>query len=287
MKNLSWICWFLLLALLSWPAQIAAEKQKEEQKEEPEVDVYREFVRANELAMAGALTRSIAHYQKVTTHAPERYPLAHFNLAEVQSALKNCAQATLLYSAYLALGTDEAVQGQARAGIRECHAGQKLGQLSVAVSPEDSAITYVDGYILARRASIKELALLPGTYEVRSVAPDHYPMVQTIEVKSGETTSLELGLNMQTFHGEVEIEVNKPGAKIMIHPRELDSPDGPTEVITLTSPMEEPLRLVTGKYFLEITRDDHHRWIRNIEVHRDQKTEVNVQLQRELPKEIR
>lgn len=294
MKSRSWVLCVLLLSCLGAGHALASEDSSEASTEEAEsgsvevtIDAYGEFVTANRLASAGALTRSIPHYRKVITHEPLRYPLAHFNLAEVMMQRKDCVEATLLYGAYLALGEDEEVRKQAREGIASCHAGQQVGRLKVEASPEASILLLVNGYILARHEGIEALALLPGTYEVSARAPDHYGVSKTVVVKAGEVSEVPMRLEMQTFHGAVMIDVDRPGATIRLHPRELSAPGASTEVIEVTSPLEEPVKLVTGKYFLEVTLDGYRRWIRNIEIHRDQTLDVSPRLRAELPAEIR
>lgn len=247
-----------------------------------DVDPYREFVQANRLASAGAITRSIPHYENVIRLAGDRYPLAHFNLAEVLRQKKECAKATVLYRAYIAQGKEEDVLKDADVGIRECKGAMAWPTLSVRTKPADATIR-MNGYVVARGGKFEEVAFAPGEYVIDVEMVDHQSRRETITLVEGEPLVLDVALKAQIFHGTVQFKVEQSDVTIRLHPRDQES----TEVIEIREEMTEPLRVVSGKYFVEVIKPDYHRWIRNIEVGRDVNTELSVNLRRELPAEIR
>jgi len=59
------------------------------------------------------------------------------------------------------------------------------------------------------------------------------------------------------------------------------------ETVEKTTPVEEPVKLETGKWLLEVTKDDFHRWVRYIHIRRDNQSTVDVEMEEKLPEEIR
>ncbi len=247
-----------------------------------EVDPYREFVQANRLASAGAITRSIPHYENVIRLAGDRYPLAHFNLAEVLRNKKECAKATILYRAYIAQGKEEDVLKEAEVGIQECKGSAAWPTLTVHTTPADATIR-MNGYVVARGTKLEGMTFAPGEYVVDVEMTDHQSRRETITLVEGEPLALDVVLKAQIFHGTVQFKVEQSDVIIRLHPRDQAS----TEVIEIRKEMTAPLRIISGKYFVEVIKPDYHRWIRNVEIGRDVNTEFSVNLRRELPAEIR
>lgn len=246
-----------------------------------------EFNRANRLASAGAVTRSIPHYEKVLKAAPAQYPQAHFNLAEVYRFKDNCRKAVLLYNAYMAFEKGEQNRADAKKGIAKCTAGKKTGTLSVELAEKSDSKVLVDGYILGQNGGFEEATLLPGEYAVQARAKDHLPTTEKVAVAADEAAEKSFDLEKKLFYGTVKVDVSQKGATIKLEPKKLDSPKAQDEVISLTSPMEKPKKLATGKYFLEVTKDGYDRWIRNIYIKRDDQTSVQVEMSKALPAAIR
>lgn len=267
----------------------AEDKPDEEDEAEPDVPAINaawEFKRANRLASAGAITRSIPHYEKVIQAAPERYILAYFNLAEVYRTKSECRKAVLLYGIYLGMETDKANRADAKKNREICLKGKKSGELSLVVEPAGASIV-IDGYRAGAGPKIEKLKLLSGDYGVESSVSEY--LTQAVEIEVGEADSIkrEITLEKKLFFGMLKIEVNKPGATVKIEPKKLDSKKASAQVHTQSAPLKKPLKLATGKYFIEVTLEDHRRWIRNVEVRRDEVSDVSVTLSPALPRAIR
>jgi hypothetical protein len=273
-------CWALLVLALAAPALA---EDDADSKINPSV----ELARANKLASAGAVTRSIPHYEKVIEAAPEQYNQAHFNLAEVYRFKKECSKAVLLYNAYMSFEKEDTNRADARKGIAACTNGQKTGTLSVAVSPEADSQVRVDGYVLSRGGGVDKIALFPGDYTVEVQATDHKSKTDKITIEEGADASRSVELEKKLFYGTLRIEVDQKDATIKIEPKDLDSPKAKSESVTMTSPLEKPPELATGKYFIEVTKPGFERWIRNVQIERDQEADVQVRLTGALPEAIR
>ncbi len=277
----------LLLIASSAPAIAGEEAEKKGEKETEKINASWEFARANRLASAGAITRSIPHYEKVLEAAPEKFPQAHFNLAEVYRFKEECRKAVLLYNAYLTFEQDEDNRADAKKGIEQCKAGAaKTGTLTVDVEPKSDGRVIVDGYILGHNAGFDEAELLVGEYTVEARATDHVSQTEKVEIQDGKEAKFDFELDKKLFHGTLSVDVSEKGATIKLEPKELDSPRASKEAITVESPLEKPKKLATGKYFLEVTKPGYDRWIRNIYIKRDEETSVQIKLSRALPAAI-
>lgn len=264
-------------------------EEKEEEKED-KFDAHGALNQANRLAGRGAWTRSIPHYEKVLKHAWDKYPSAHYNLAGVLKAKKKFARALLHYQAYMSLGSDPATKKAAKKGMKSIRAqvwDKRFAKLSIDVEPETKARIIVDGFVVSRNQDVEEMVVLSGKYTVRAEVEDHHPDEKTVTVKNEGSKSVKLEPRIMTFHGKLEVTVNKKGATVRLRPKDLKSPDGPDKPIVKKSPVEESVELVTGKWLLEVTLPEHHRWVRYIQIQRDETNTVDVKLSRKLPEEIR
>lgn len=283
--------WLLALAVASAVVSIGPSTAlAQEDGGEEEVDVAAEYSEANRLASAGAITRSIPHYKKVLRAAPNQFPRAYYNLAEVFRAKDECSEAVLLYRAYRTQQPDGEKATAATGGINRCSATQGFGALAVEVSPEEietAGAVVIDGYRVGRVEQIEDFELLPGEYTVEVAADTYEGDAQEVAIEEGETARAEFELEKKLYFGEVLIEVDQEGADISIEPRELDSPKAEEETFAVDSPMEDAEELPTGEYFLEVNKSGFDRWIRNIEVRRDDQTTVDVRMSESLPEAIR
>lgn len=277
-------CVGLFIVLL---VELSASVALAQQDAASEIDAASEFARANRLASAGAITRSIPHYERVLQADPVKYRQAHYNLAEAYRFKKRCPEAVILYHAYLALEEREEDIKDAREGLRECIAGQDTGTLRVEVSPTATAQIQVGEFVVARDEGLEAIEVIAGDYTVAVRATDHVPDRRTVSVAADQDQELSVELDKKLFFGTLRIQVDQEGASVDIEPRELDSERADDASIQLESPVGEPQKLATGKYFIAITKPGYRRWIRNVRVRRDDQTSVDARLQQELPEAIR
>ncbi|RAL22330.1 hypothetical protein DL240_10800 [Lujinxingia litoralis] len=261
--------------------------------------------RANRLANAGAWTRSVPHYEAAIQRAGEQFPVAYFNLAEVLRAKNLCERAVLFYQSYLDRGEEADVLEESRAGVEACRQGGRAMvaegketppeegparwvKVRLKVDAQGEGSVQIDGIPMFFSGQERELWMRSGTYALEVALVDHDVLAREVVIGVEPTQEVVLTPERMLFHGSLMVEVDRPGARVRVEPRELDSPTrANVEPFTLESPWEEVRELPTGTYFIEVTLDEHHRWIRNVEVERERQAQVNVRLRRMLPAAIR
>lgn len=252
-----------------------------------DVNPFQELMRANQLVRFGGYTRSLPHYERAIKAAPERFPIAYINYGEVLKHRGDCDKAVMIYNAYLALGNEADLVEEAREGIKECAEGKNWPKITINTSAENPIKVFINGYIASRSGSIHDMVLAPGTYTVELSATDHISRTERLVVEEGEDQTLDWPLQMMTFYGTVLIQVDQPDATLKLVPTQYKDKGDDSKVIEVALPMEKPLELETGRYFVEATKPEYYRWIRNIEVLRDNQTDLSIKMTRQLPEEIR
>ncbi|TXC73149.1 hypothetical protein FRC91_17005 [Bradymonadales bacterium TMQ1] len=274
-------------------------------QETPSSNPVEALQRANRLAMAGAWTRSVPHYEAAILKAGQTFPIAYFNFAEVLRAKKQCERAVLFYQAYLDRGDAQDVIEESRQNVQICLEGGagmvfegEEPQLSegdprwvrVTLAAGDAARgrIEIDGFPMFFSGQERQLWMRSGRYQVGATFVDHEPLQTEIVIGSAPEQQVELNVEPMLFTGSLKVLVDRPGAKVRVEPRELDAPQrAEVEAFEMVAPWEEFRELPTGTYFVEVTLENHHRWIRNVEIERDRPSEVNVRLRRMLPEAIR
>lgn len=249
------------------------------------INAYEELTQANKYAGAGAYSRAIPYYERALEGDPINYVVAHFNLAEVYRAKRQCKKAGFHYQAYLSLGKDAETRKLAQQGSKQC-GSDSWPKLNVKVRPEGSgAELRVNGFVFAQGSNIVDLALPAGDYKVEATLNDHHPA--SVDVPLGKDAEpVTLTLKKMTFYGSMTITVDQPGAAVSITAKQLDHPEMQAEDQALLSPIKDSIKLPTGKYFIEVKKDGFDRWIRNVQVGRDADSSVQIRLTKSLPAEI-
>lgn len=264
--------------------KVRKEQKAKKAKKAKKVNPAKYLLRANRLASAGALKRSIPHYNKAIKSGQEQYPIAHFNLGEVYKAQKKCGPAVLHYQAFLALGQDADTIKLSKRGVREC-ARAEWQTLSVQVEPVLDSTVLVDGNIVALGKPLKALTLASGRYDLEVRVRDYITHKETIKIQK-EPVARTFKLERQTFFGTAKMELAVEGARVSLEPKLLDKVDPSIQKRVWMTPIKNEIRLPTGKYFLEVKKKGYDRWIRNIYVRRDSETLVQINLTKSLPSEI-
>ncbi|MEM1347694.1 MAG: PEGA domain-containing protein [Myxococcota bacterium] len=247
-------------------------------------DPYTALTRANLLASKGSLTRSIPHYESVLEADPIGYTIAFYNLGEVLKAKGDCPKAVLRYQAYVYLGTDSATKRASKQGILDCKAAG-WGSLKLDVTPSENLRVFVDGVLLATSVPSTPIRLAPGSYTLRIEVDEHEVVEDKVTIDREEIARSYAPEKLRLF-GTAEISVNHDGATVSLTPKGLDKEDPSIKPIELSSPIAEPVKLATGKYFLEVSKPGYNRWIRNIYITSGSPTSVDVRLTAKLPSEI-
>lgn len=264
-----------------------ADSDAEAEPQEPSINASWEFARANQLATAGGFTRAIPHYENALKAAPERFTQAYYNLAEMHRLKKQCDKSVLLYSVYLHRESDEDNLEDARKARAECLQGKDTGTLSIKLEPTGLTELRINGYLVDTDSGAQQLKLLPGEYSLQASAPEYITQETTITVEADKEVERVLALEKMLFHGTLKLNISQENAAIKIQPKTLDSKRADARPHEFNSPMEDPLKLGTGTYFIEVTSPGHKRWIRNVNITRDNLSEIDIQLTPQLPEAIR
>ena len=274
-------------------------------QETPSSNPVEALQRANRLAMAGAWTRAVPHYEAAILKAGQNFPIAYFNFAEVLRARKQCERAVLFYQAYLDRGDAQDVIEESRQNVQSCLEGgaemvfegnepplsegePRWVRVTLVARDVARGRIDIDGFPMFFSGEERQLWMRSGSYRVGATLADHEPLQTEIVIGSAPEQRVELNAEPMLFTGSLKVLVDRPGAKVRVEPRELDAPQrARIETFEVLTPWEEARELPTGTYFVEVTLADHHRWIRNVEIERDRPSEVNVRLRRMLPEAIR
>ena len=280
----------LLAACLAFVASPALAQDGSKKKKKKTLSPYVEMDKGNKYASwgnTGGFKRASKHYKNVITADPTGFPYAYLNLGEVSKGLKRCQVAVLAYHGFIAVAdpADTDSIKQAKQGIRECVLSD-WPRLSVASTPEDGRLIFVDGFLLGNGKNVETIVVAPGDYEVTVKATDHVTLSESVKVSRGDGKALverSFELEKQTFFGKVRVDVSfegepVPGAKVTLEPKVLDKTNPSAETFATVSPMKEDQKLATGKYFLKVEAEGYQPWIRNIKVSRDSVQTVDVRL---------
>lgn len=278
-------------------AETADEQQQQKKKNEnsreseSEFDASGHFTRASRAARRGSYDYAINLFQEVLKKAPLEYPEAHYNLANLYEAKRKLSQALLHYQAYVHTGDNAATLQKAKKGVESAIAqgwSKRVAHLSVDIQPDRGAQVYLNGFLFATGGDINNIRLHSGEYEIWGTATDHTQTEKkSVSLEMQGSASVQLRPQRKIFEGRVMVDVDQSEAQIRLKPRSLKTERAEQPVVTKTSPLSDPVTLVTGEYLLEVTKDDYHRWVRYIDVRRNDTTRVQVEMSEKLPAEIR
>lgn len=268
-------------------AGAVAQEDAEKKEEGPQYDPYEEFVRANRLVSYGGYSRAVKHYERALRGDPVSYDIAHFNLGEVWRARDKCDEAAFHYQAYLQIGRDEEALELSREGLEQC-IKKDWGTLALQIEgAEGVPAIHINGFVFTRGTKLEPIKLPPGSYEIEVEATDYIPASRTLELDREQNLEQAIELERELFFGSVSVEVDQKGATVKLIPKELDKSSSEIDPVVKTSPVQGAVKLPTGKYLLEVTHEDHDRWIRHVYVTRDNESSVRVRMTRSLPPELR
>ncbi len=241
-------------------------------------EAFEQLEKANRLASAGAISRSIPHYKKAIELAPGQIPQAYFNLAEVYRAKGSCNDAVIPYRAYAAYSETPNAKQEVEKALRACNTSS-WKTLTLRLEPE-GARAKIGGYLWPARDQVK-LRLPQGAYKIEVQAVDHHP--QNLEVELGEDdVSRAVSLEKMKFKGKIVVEAPE-GAKIRI----FAGPSDKTDVVVDGATPGKAVEILEGRHFVEVTQEGFDRWIRNVSVRRDDTSTVRVRLTPSKPTELR
>ena len=278
----AWAGVLLAGAMLFAPGAVAQDTEEEDPAIR-KANAGIELEKANKLASRGRLAQAVPHYEKAIRLDPIGRQLAYYNVAEVLRAQEKCDKAVPYFQYYAHVTATEDARAEANKGIEACKANE-WPKLKVTVEPKVDASITINGILASPNGDFGPAAMPEGEYRLKLEAVDHHPQNRTVKLR-GEDATVEVKLEKMTFFGTVRVNVQPPKAEAEI--RIFEGPSDETDVIaTAKSPMAEAVKVREGRHFVEVTAPGYERWIRNVNVGRDDEVVVDVNLTRSKPKEL-
>lgn len=181
----------------------------------------------------------------------------HYNIILIAAALKRCPEVVLHANAFELLASDDPAFEEVKKHRDLCLEDQtKTGQISVFDVPEKARVL-LNG-VLVGDGELSRTKFMTGTYRLEVRAPDYERHKEKLVLKPGENEKRSVPLKKRIYYGNLEIRTNPTGASITIEGNARGK-----------SPLG-PIKLTTGKHFVELKLEGYDRFIRNVKIQRDQ-----------------
>lgn len=261
----------LLVCAVWWSSGVVMAQEGGAEEAKPDINAL--LSQADKDATRGRYKRAVPLYKEALRANPYAYPAVYYNLAEISRALENYTEAAILYKRYLEVQPGAEDRKAVEANIKMCE--KKIyqpGQLTVVVEGPDAPVLMVNGIPAGVKART-EMTLAAGKYEFVVRDNDYHTARSVVEVLPNSDREVKMTLKKRTFFGTLKVQVNVEGAAVFVDGEEL----GATPI--------EVAKLEAGKHLVEFKKDGYHRWIRRVEIGRDEEylLEVNMQKLGEKP----
>jgi hypothetical protein len=201
-----------------------------------------------------------------------------YSIVQVSKAVWD-ARRTLLYGqAYIYL--EDPSNSESIQEIQEMVAEAKgllekrkltASKVTLEVEPKGTEVE-IEGVIVGRSGR-HSVWLAPGTYKARAKQTDHHPWEGTFTVQEGAPAVVMGKLRPMVFHGFLRIQTTpSEGVQVFID----DQPVG-------VSPIAEPIRLETRRYLVRFEKEGFDRWIRYVDIPRNDTYELKPKMERTPP----
>lgn len=248
-----------LLAVVVWVEPLRAEEQA--------YDVDGQFMRGVRLAQNGNFTGSLRIFREVAEHEPGWTDL-WYNMGQVATFAERWYDCSLAYRRYLSMGVDERSEREARSALRTCEVNiANPARLTLtAESPASMRVVY-DGLVVLEAPGTITLLVPPGTHALEASATDHIPTSHSVEAVADEEVSWTPSLQMETFYGTLQVDVEQGSGTLLVDGRRVG-----------TLPLEEPVRIETGRRLISIEAEGFHPWQRYVNIERDGEEQLEIRL---------
>jgi hypothetical protein len=181
----------------------------------------------------------------------------HYNIILIASALKRCPEVVLHAKAFELLARDDPGFEEVKKHRDACLVeGAEVGQISVFDVPQKARVL-LNG-VLVGDGELSHATFMAATYLMEVRAPDYERHKEKIVLKANEHEKRSVPLKKRIYYGNLEIRTTPTGATITIE----GNPRGKTPL--------GPIKLTTGKHFVELKLEGYDRFIRNVKIQRDQ-----------------
>lgn len=213
--------------------------------------------KADRASQRGKYDLALGFLQKAFRLTPIPDINDHYNIILIASALKRCPEVVLHAHAFKLLARDDPSIDEVKKHREACLVeGAETGQISVFDVPEKARV-FLNG-VLVGDGELSHTTFMVGTYRLEVRAPDFERHNEKIVLKVNEHEKRSVPLKKRIYYGMLEIRTIPTGARITI--------EGASHG---TSPLG-PIKLTTGKHFVELKLEGYDRFIRNVKIQRDQ-----------------
>ncbi len=157
-----------------------------------QVEARKHFFQGVAFADQQRLPEALAEFERCYALYPSYGTL--YNIAQVHAALGHAVAAVETFEKYLADGKDAIFPEQrARAEAELAAQRQRIGELTVRVSPADAQLL-IDDNVIARDGAATSVRLVAGPHRVSAVLAGHRTEQRPVEVVAQRETNLQLTL---------------------------------------------------------------------------------------------
>ena len=196
-----------------------------------------------------------------------------YNLVAVAEAVKDWSRVHLYTTGFLYLesGTDDArdfarKQKAAVKGLTKA----KLAPAPVSFEIDPPGVEIFVNHVPVGKARRGMVDLPPGEYVARASKVDHHDWEQPFEVVAGTPAVVKGALQKMVFHGLLSITTEPAeGVQVFVD-----------DELIGTTPIEEPLKLETRRYLVRFEKEGWERWIRYVDIKKDEAHELKPALEK-------
>ncbi len=200
-----------------------------------------------------------------------RSPDLYFNLATVAEALKRWDMVVLSAHAYVLLDPQGEEVAELTAKRARCLAvlGKRgmLAKLHVLVEPAEAQVFVQNVFV--GLTPLRGVDVQAGNYTIAVRLEDHHEFGDSVTVPAGTEETVSGQLSAMTFHGRLQVAC-EPGDGVQVF---LD------DKLVGTTPLPEPLPLVAQRYLLRLEKAGYDRWVRYVQVPKNDLLTVQATLE--------
>ena len=230
------------------------------------------YERALRYVRARKPDKALEYFQKALPHYNHSSDI-FYNLVNVAEALKDWQRVHLYASGFLYLepeGDDAKDITRKQKAAAKWLGKQKAGVVAVSFQVDPPGVEIVVDHVPLGRARRAAVELPPGAYTARAQKVDFVDWEQSFEVVAGAPTVVKGKLAKMIFHGYLKIETTPPdGVQVFVD----DEAVG-------TTPLEAPLKLETRRYLVRFEKEGWDRWIRYVEIQKNDTYELSPSLEK-------
>ncbi len=230
------------------------------------------YERALRYVRARKPDKAMEYFQKALPHYNDSSDI-FYNLVNVAEALKDWRHVHLYASGFLYLepeGDDAKDIARKRKAAAKWLGKAKKPVVSVRFQVDPPGVEIMVDDVPVGRARRSAIELPAGKYTARASKTDFVDWEDGFEVVSGAPTVVKGTLAKMIFHGYLKIETTPAeGVQVFID----DEAVG-------TSPLEAPIKLETRRYLVRFEKEGWDRWIRYVEIQKDQTYELTPSMEK-------